>query len=52
MDLAANGYEAIRMCEHLPFDIVFMDGQMPECDGYEATTKPCQSRSAATCSAR
>ncbi len=39
VDLAANGEEAINSLENLPFDLVFMDCQMPIMDGYEATQK-------------
>jgi CheY-like chemotaxis protein len=37
VDVASNGHEALKMVQNIPFDIVFMDCQMPEMDGFEAT---------------
>ncbi|WP_135075265.1 response regulator [Terasakiella sp. SH-1] len=37
VDIAGNGFEAIDAVSRLPYDLVFMDVQMPECDGYQAT---------------
>jgi PAS domain S-box-containing protein len=37
VDLAANGREAVRMVEAGDYDVIFMDCQMPELDGYAAT---------------
>ena len=35
--LAVNGREAIEQVKEKEFDLIFMDCQMPEVDGYEAT---------------
>lgn len=39
IDLAENGREAVKKVQDKTYDIIFMDCQMPEMDGFEATEK-------------
>jgi signal transduction histidine kinase/CheY-like chemotaxis protein len=39
VDIASDGAEAVSMWRALPYDAIFMDCQMPEMDGYEATAE-------------
>ncbi len=39
VDVASNGIEAVQMVRSFHYDLVFMDWQMPEMDGVEATQR-------------
>ena len=38
-DVAGNGREALEMVKMLSYNVIFMDCQMPEMNGFEATTE-------------
>ncbi|MGC4075176.1 MAG: response regulator [Nibricoccus sp.] len=39
VEIAANGLEVLKALETSTYDVIFMDGQMPEIDGYETTRR-------------
>jgi signal transduction histidine kinase/HPt (histidine-containing phosphotransfer) domain-containing protein len=41
-DVVQNGIEVIRALEQKPYDVLFLDVQMPEMDGMECTRKICE----------
>src|SRR4029077_11079178 len=38
-DVASDGVQAVAACQRSKYDMVLMDGEMPEMDGFEATAE-------------
>jgi len=41
-DVVSNGLEVLQALERQPYDVVFLEAQMPEMDGYETARQLCQ----------
>jgi CheY-like chemotaxis protein len=39
VEVAGNGKQAVKMAEITPYELIFMDCQMPGMDGFEATAE-------------
>jgi len=42
VEMVTNGLEVLQALEKQPYDIIFLDVQMPEMDGYETARRVCQ----------
>jgi CheY-like chemotaxis protein len=45
-DAVGNGLEVLEACNRVAYDLIIMDCQMPEMDGYETTRRLCERGSA------